>query len=180
MVSLLSTTSPCSVSNSLHTHTYTHGIEYCSSTNIHSNTQSISSGSKYTYTHIANLGCKGWQDEDIGQDILQLWCQPLPPICMQVQKKEWADMMQVVCTTVQSSGLIMAIWLVFISYVLSTNPRQSTTWHCINGSLSSRQSHIDTHLFSFRFSSVCFLCFVLVVFYGRQEQVNLTLFTGLM
>ena len=105
--------------------------------------------------------------------MLQLWCQPLPPICMQVQRKEWADMMQVVCTTVQSSSLIMAIRPVFISNVLSTTA--DNLLHSINGLLelqviTRRHSLVQSPVF---FHLLLMFCSGGVLWETRAGQLNL-------
>ena len=49
---------------------------------------------------------------------------------------------------------------------------------CFVDLLSFRRPHIDTNLFSFRFSSSCFLCFILVVFCGETRAGQLSLVPG--
>ena len=73
----------------------------------------------------------------------------------------------------------MSTWLVAMSWVqIPDNLLHDIVLICFVNLLSSRWSHIDTNLFSFRFSSSCFLCFVLVVFCGKTRAGQLSLVPG--
>ena len=95
------------------------------------------------------------------------------------REKEMSWHNAVVCTVVCFSTLLMSTWLVAMSWVqIPDNLLHDIVLICFVNLLSSRWSHIDTNLFSFRFSSSCFLCFVLVVFYGKTRAGQLSLVPG--